>query len=64
MVRNLTTLVLSGVLGSIVLVGNAEACLKADVRVRSPAPCKVACVQPTRLRNTCRRPPCLVRRRS
>ncbi len=52
MVRNLTTLILSGVLGSIVLAGNAEACLQDEVRVRSPrlqGRVRSACP----LRNTC-----------
>ena len=47
MVRNLTTLFLSGVLGSIFMAGSAEACLFKRCSCQKPAPCKVACVQPT-----------------
>jgi hypothetical protein len=45
MIRNLTTLVVCGVLGSIVLVGNAEACYKKKcgcapvVCAPKPVPC-------------------------
>ncbi len=46
MVRNLTTLILTGVLGSIVMAGNAEACLFKRCSCQKPAPCNVACVQP------------------
>jgi hypothetical protein len=46
MVRNLTTLVLSGILGSIVLAGNAEACHKKRCACLPPAPCPVVYVQP------------------
>jgi hypothetical protein len=46
MVRNLTTLILSGVLGSIFMAGSAEACLFKRCSCQKPAPCKVACVQP------------------
>jgi hypothetical protein len=48
MVRNLTTLILSGVLGSIVMAGNAEACHKARCACPTPAPvcCTVVYVQP------------------
>jgi hypothetical protein len=46
MVRNLTTLFLSGVLGSIFMAGSAEACLFKRCSCQKPAPCKVACVQP------------------
>jgi len=42
MIRHLTTLVLTGLVGSIVLVGNAEACHKAKCRCASP----VVCVAP------------------
>ena len=44
MIRHLTTLVLSGVLGSMVLVGNAEACHKKKCGCAAP----VACVAPAR----------------
>ena len=54
MIRYLTTLILSGILGSMVLVGNAEACHKrncghvATVCIVAPAPCvtPVACCKP------------------
>jgi hypothetical protein len=60
MMRNLPTLILSGILGSIVLVGNAEACHGKKCRcatpvvcavVSQPAPCvqTVACVKPKRV---------------
>jgi len=42
MIRHLTTLVLSGLLGSMVLVGNAEACHKKQCGCAAP----VACVVP------------------
>jgi hypothetical protein len=42
MIRHLTTLVLTGLLGSIVMVGNAEACHRAKCRCAAP----VACVAP------------------
>jgi hypothetical protein len=58
MMRNLPTLILSGILGSMVLVGNAEACHGKRkcatpvicAAVVQPAPCvqTVACVQPKR----------------
>jgi hypothetical protein len=41
MIRHLTTLVLSGLLGSIVLVGNAEACHRAKCRCAAPVVCVV-----------------------
>jgi hypothetical protein len=48
MIRHLTTLVLGGVLGSLVLVGNAEACHKkkcghAPVVCAAPAPVAYTC---------------------
>jgi hypothetical protein len=48
MVRNLTTLILSGVLGSIVMAGNAEAChkKKCACATPAPAPCTVTYVTP------------------
>ena len=61
MIRHLTTLVLCGVLGSMVLVGNAEACHKkkcgvhagAFVRRPQPAPCVTPAPVPSRpLRDT------------
>jgi hypothetical protein len=47
MVRNLTTLILSGVLGSIVMAGSAEACHKKRCACSTPVPCTVVYVQPT-----------------
>jgi hypothetical protein len=43
-------LILSGVLGSIVMAGNAEAChkLKCACATPAPVPCTVAYVQPAR----------------
>jgi hypothetical protein len=48
MVRNLTTLILSGALGSIVMAGNAEACHKKRCACATPAPvpCTVTYVEP------------------
>ena len=39
MVRHLTTLILGGILGSMVLVGNAEACHKTKCRHAAPVVC-------------------------
>jgi hypothetical protein len=41
MVRHLTTLILGGILGSMVLVGNAEACHKTKCRHAAPVVCAV-----------------------
>lgn len=41
MVRHLTTLILGGVLGSMVLVGNAEACHKPKCKHAAPVACAV-----------------------
>jgi hypothetical protein len=53
MVRHLTTLVLGGILGSMVLVGNAEACHRNNCRHAAPVACatpvcttKVVCAAP------------------
>ena len=48
MVRHLTTLVLGGILGSMVLVGNAEACHSKNCRHAAPVACAapVVCVTP------------------
>jgi hypothetical protein len=49
MVRHLTTLILGGILGSMVLVGNAQACHKTKCRHKAPvacAPTPAPCVQP------------------
>ena len=48
MVRHLTTLILGGILGSMVLVGNAEACYKKNCGHEAPVACAapVVCVTP------------------
>lgn len=48
MVRHLTTLILGGILGSMVLVGNAEACHKRNCRHAAPVACAapVVCAAP------------------
>jgi hypothetical protein len=48
MVRHLTTLVLGGILGSMVLVGNAEACHRRKCSHVAPVVCAapVVCVTP------------------
>jgi hypothetical protein len=50
MVRNLPTLILSGVLGSMLMAGNAEACHKAKC---GSAPCVVAYCPPAPCVKTC-----------
>ena len=55
MIRHLTTLVLCGVLGSMVLVGNAEACHKTEMRA-VPVVCVCACPEAGSLRHV--RPAC------
>ena len=39
MVRHLTTLILGGILGSMVLVGNAEACHRKNCGHAAPVAC-------------------------
>ena len=48
MIRHLTTFALTAVLGSIVLVGNAEAChkRKCGCAAPAPAPCATVCATP------------------
>jgi hypothetical protein len=53
MVRNLTTMILSGVLGSILMAGNAEACHKIRCGCPTPVPCAVVYVQPALCVKTC-----------
>jgi hypothetical protein len=48
MVRHVTTLILGGILGSMVLAGNAEACWKKNCRHTAPVcATPVVCVAPT-----------------
>lgn len=60
MTRHLTTLILSGLLGSIVLVGNAEACHRKRCVCAAPVVCAVPrpapCVQVVKV---CRPAPCV-----
>ncbi len=48
MVRHLTTLILGGILGSMVLTGNAEACWKKNCGHKAPVACAapVTCAAP------------------
>ena len=49
MMRHLTTLALSGIVGTLLLAGNAEACHKIKCKCAAPvvcAPVKVVCVKP------------------
>jgi hypothetical protein len=48
MVRHLTTLILGGILGSMVLTGNAEACWKRNCGHKAPVACAapVICAAP------------------
>ena len=48
MVRHLTTLILGGILGSMVLVGNAEACHRTKCKHAAPVVCAAptVCVTP------------------
>jgi hypothetical protein len=58
MIRPLMTVVLSGILGSMVLVGNAEACHKRKCGCAKPVACQAApapCVKPVAY---CRPAPC------
>jgi hypothetical protein len=59
MIRHLTTLILTGLLGSIVLVGNAEACLRPKCGCGAPVICRAPrpapCVQKVKF---CKPAPC------
>lgn len=57
MIRQLTTLILSGLLGSIVLVGNAEACHKKRCGCAPPVACVVS--QPVCAPAPCAPAPCV-----
>jgi hypothetical protein len=51
MIRHLTTLILSGLVGSMVLVGDAEACHRTKCKCTTPMVCvatPVTCVKPAR----------------
>jgi hypothetical protein len=59
MIRHLMTLVLSAILGSIVLVGNADACHNRKCGCTAPVTCRVsatACIKPVK---NCKPAPCV-----